>query len=270
MENASKAILMAGGMLIAILIVSLLIFAWDTFSNYYSRKDSIDEIEDVTEFNLQFTNYDRKNVNGYELFSLINKVIDYNMRRTTASFSDVGRENNYNYTPIKITIDINPELSKLELTTDEQWRLFKKGNTTGIYVQNNTINQLGEIVKRVNEIESDNECGGKFGGSGNLQNLTKRITKIYDVPLTGTTEEQKQQKIEIIKIVNSVTAYELPFETDTQINSSYELILNHEENVREYYEYIYFKKAKFDSDPARVQYDMNTGRITEMYFTYKP
>ena len=55
MENASKAILMAGGMLLTILIVSLLVFAWNTFSNYYSQKDSIDEIDDVTEFNLQFT-----------------------------------------------------------------------------------------------------------------------------------------------------------------------------------------------------------------------
>ena len=259
MENASKAILMAGGMLIAILIVSLLIFAWDTFSNYYSRKDSIDEIEDVTEFNLQFTNYDRKNVDGYDLFSLINKVIDYNTRRTT-----LVRENNYNYTPITITIDIKPEQSKLELTTDETWRLFTRAD--GKYVQSDATNTLGEVFDEIKLIENDTD----FGGSANLQNLTKRINKIYDVTLTGNEEQQKQQKINIIKQVNAVTSYELPFETDIQINSSYTIIHNNEEDVRKYYEYVYFKKAKFDSDPARVQYDMNTGRITEMYFTYKP
>ena len=74
MENASKALIMAGGMLLAILIVSLLIYAWSLFSKYQSSNDSLSEIEDTAKFNEQFANYDRKGIQGYEILSLVNKL----------------------------------------------------------------------------------------------------------------------------------------------------------------------------------------------------
>ncbi len=47
MENASKALIMAGGMLLAILIVSLLIYAWSLFSEYQASQDSLADVEDT-------------------------------------------------------------------------------------------------------------------------------------------------------------------------------------------------------------------------------
>ena len=53
MENASKALIMAGGMLLAILIISLLVYAWSLFSKYQASKDSLADIEDTAKFNAE-------------------------------------------------------------------------------------------------------------------------------------------------------------------------------------------------------------------------
>lgn len=104
MENASKALIMAGGMLLAILIVSLLVYAWSLFSKYQSSQDDLTDIEDTAKFNEQFTNYQRDNVKGYEILSLANKVTDYNYRK-----SESDRTNDENYVPITIVINLTDD-----------------------------------------------------------------------------------------------------------------------------------------------------------------
>ena len=99
MENASKALIMAGGMLLAILIVSLLVYAWSLFSKYQSSQDDLTDIEDTAKFNEQFTNYQRDNVKGYDILSLANKVTDYNYRKSKSN-----NTNDENYVPITIEI----------------------------------------------------------------------------------------------------------------------------------------------------------------------
>ena len=74
MENASKALLMAAGVLITILIISLILFARNRVADFYNSDDAIDDTSDVTKFNLQFTNYERNDVKGVELISLSNKI----------------------------------------------------------------------------------------------------------------------------------------------------------------------------------------------------
>lgn len=110
MENASKALIMAGGMLLAILIVSLLIYAWSLFSKYQSSQDDLTEIEDTAKFNEQFTNYQRDNVKGYDILSLANKVVDYNYRKSNVDTA----KNDEKYVPITIKIEFNDaDLAKL-------------------------------------------------------------------------------------------------------------------------------------------------------------
>ena len=104
MENASKALIMAGGMLLAILIVSLLVYAWSLFSKYQSSQDDLVNIEDTAKFNEQFTNYQRDNVKGYDILSLANKVTDYNYRK-----SESDRTNDENYVPITIVINLTDD-----------------------------------------------------------------------------------------------------------------------------------------------------------------
>lgn len=98
MENATKALLIAAGMLFAIMILSLLVMGYGQISSYYEQKHQIVTAEQLDKFNKQFQNYNRGNIRGNELISLMNKVIDYNESQSY----QVGTE----YKPIKVKIVI--------------------------------------------------------------------------------------------------------------------------------------------------------------------
>ena len=105
MENASKALIIAGGILVTVLIVTILVYAWSLFSEYQASREELANIQDTTEFNMQFTNFDRDNVLGYELLSLLNKIVDYNERRT----NDTEHGNDDQYPAVRITITLDAE-----------------------------------------------------------------------------------------------------------------------------------------------------------------
>ena len=107
MENASKALLIAGGVMLTMLVVSLLLYAWTSVSEYQANLDKIKEVEELAEFNSQFTNYQRDDVQGYELLSLVNKVIDYNQRFSEEfDDDDTAAGNSAQYRPITVKITI--------------------------------------------------------------------------------------------------------------------------------------------------------------------
>lgn len=78
MENASKALIIAGGVLIAILVITLLVVFYDNLKVLMSTQETVDASEQVLEFNKQYDAYYRNNIYGSELLSLVNKAYDYN------------------------------------------------------------------------------------------------------------------------------------------------------------------------------------------------
>lgn len=80
MENASKALIMAGGVLIALMIVSLLVVFRGNINSLMASKETAAATEQIAKFNSQFDVYNRNNVAGSELLTLINKINDYNFR----------------------------------------------------------------------------------------------------------------------------------------------------------------------------------------------
>lgn len=75
------------------------------FSKYQLSKDSLSDVEDTAKFNEQFANYDRDDVQGYELISLVNKIVDYNYRKS----KDEEAKSDDKYSPITITIDFGSD-----------------------------------------------------------------------------------------------------------------------------------------------------------------
>lgn len=51
MENASRALIMAGAMLIAILTVSLLVWGWGRISQYNQKSEQVAMVEQITKLN---------------------------------------------------------------------------------------------------------------------------------------------------------------------------------------------------------------------------
>lgn len=97
MENASKALVMAGGILIAILVVGSLLLMFNQLSYYQRSNSDITKNSQLSEFNQQFVQYSRNDLQGVELVSLVNKVVDYNRR--TSGYGEINYDE-------KITLNI--------------------------------------------------------------------------------------------------------------------------------------------------------------------
>lgn len=80
MENASKALTIAGGILIAILIIAALMTMFGSSSGMFRAEQDKKEIEQVVAFNNQYESYNKKLLRGTDVISVINKVIDNNKK----------------------------------------------------------------------------------------------------------------------------------------------------------------------------------------------
>ena len=90
MENSSKALTIAGGVLIAILVTTLLVFGLSRLRSYQNKQDSAKKNEQTSQFNSQFESYNKKVVTGYELISLGRMAQDTNHRLHDENFVDVN------------------------------------------------------------------------------------------------------------------------------------------------------------------------------------
>ena len=80
MENATKALIIAGGMLIAMLIVGLLTWGYTQLRSLQQRNVEEEERQQIVDFNERFEAYNKKVVRGYQMISLANLVYDTNTR----------------------------------------------------------------------------------------------------------------------------------------------------------------------------------------------
>ena len=79
MENASKALTMAGGVLIGILIISLAVYLFADFGTTSAEINKENAERQLEQFNTQFSTYlNRTNITGYELVSVVNLAKENN------------------------------------------------------------------------------------------------------------------------------------------------------------------------------------------------
>ena len=125
MENASKALIMAGGILIGILIISLGVYLFADFGNTSAEIHKENEQRQLSQFNTQFTVYEgRDNITVYELISVINLAKENNRQyRGTNLYDD--ENNGYE---VLVYVDSN-NVTDLDLGTLED-RYIKNGSET--------------------------------------------------------------------------------------------------------------------------------------------
>ena len=104
MENASRAIIMAGGILMGVIIVSVLVMVFQPIGGVYEEEGLALTIEQFEEYNRKFNLYD-KSLYGSELLSLANLVHDYNKRLLDVEHVDKN-SNYYKENKIDVTVKL--------------------------------------------------------------------------------------------------------------------------------------------------------------------
>lgn len=92
MENASKALIIAGAILLSILIISLGIFIFSQASEV-TKSSNLSEIE-ILRFNEKYTSLEGSNVRGNEVNTLLTRIVQNNV---------TNKEDNSKQVSVKIT-----------------------------------------------------------------------------------------------------------------------------------------------------------------------
>lgn len=247
-------------MLIAILIVTLLVFIWGKFSEYQSSKDELANIENVAKFNEQFANYDRNNVQGYELISLINKILDYNKRYSSAT----GNTNDIQYSPIIITINMGGKRNDLIVNDGHhgsQNLLFESDE----YVENpNGSLALRDLIKEIRELEE------KYGGADNATRIAKNYNNLFpkkpgDIDVSSSSDiSEAYNAVRKYNTFVKDSVYTVSDIPNVMMNKYKEMYVAEEEYVYKCYEYMQFKRLYFKS--KGIKYNDQTSRIEQMKF----
>ena len=88
MENATKALIIAGAVIITILVISLGVMVFKNYRDSVLDNSSLDE-EEITEFNSQFTEYLGNTVPGSQVNALIQTVRSVNQKAITDDTSKI-------------------------------------------------------------------------------------------------------------------------------------------------------------------------------------
>ena len=273
MENITKALLMAAGMLLAVLILSLLVMAYNKLSGYYEQNQELLTAEQLDKFNKQFQNYaGRKDIRGNELISLMNKIIDYNESESY----QVGT--NYEPIKVKITIGGNDVINAFKYETSDFGNEFIKPviqNTVGGI--NNQANDQ-DLIAITNTPEKARGIANDVGITNltdtQLQKLTMEISNILIDETSIDNSSNEYRRLRAISLRNILN---LDIGTnatnDIYLNATnYKTIIGGEkiEAIKQivsiYYQYTQFKRAYFSCPEEGVKYNSQTGRVVEMNF----
>lgn len=252
MENASKALIMAGSMLIALMILGALLLMFSNLSSYQEVHTQSTREAQVIEFNNQFETYNRTDVRGNDLLSLVNRAINYNRTNSYKGTENNDKGQETGYTPITIKFEIRKEDYDQLLTTPDGEHKLIIGKSYTIDGTTNTFeNEISEEITRIEGIY----------GKENLNQIVTAMSKIF-IDNKSTEQEKAEAEAEAVNTYNKLS----PKKNVTKFAD----LANIKKDIYEYYEYVQFKRLYFnceqDNGNSGVTYDKNTGRITAMNF----
>lgn len=141
MENASKALIMAASILLGVMIISVAVALFNSFSG--TGSEIIDKISQtqITEFNNQFLKYEAQegDISAYDVLTMTN-LAKQNNSKYELEPGDFGTSN---YIKIQVMNNKN-----FETSSNDQLIEFIKGyneETDKYYIANYSYNSIGRI-----------------------------------------------------------------------------------------------------------------------------
>ena len=74
MENVSKALEIAAGVLLAVMIMSLISYFFSRIGIWPQEQDKMESAEQLAKFNTEYTVYEKKAMYGVDVISCLNKA----------------------------------------------------------------------------------------------------------------------------------------------------------------------------------------------------
>lgn len=148
MENASKALMMAGSVLLTILVLGMIMLLFTQIREAPRAQEEALEQAQITKFNRDYESYDKKRMYGVDVLTVLNKAIANNK-----SYANVINdkyyigEGNY-YIDVEITL-LTPIISFADKYIDAKWTEQSGGTIKGKIDGKGEVKeiQLGTVLK---------------------------------------------------------------------------------------------------------------------------
>lgn len=227
MENAAKALIIAGGILLAIMTLTLLVYGITSTSRIEQAKAESEKIQEITNFNMEYEAYNKKRMYGIDVISVINKAINHNKAMNAANIG-------------------NPYYINIKLITKEEF----KSELHIITYDKNT----GDTTEKYDQPVSSIPSGSEWDTMRNLLNestFMEKDTQYELLEIHGNNAKiQKDFRNKFEGSLNNITKTK----EDTLTRKTYIV----------YSALTNFKKAIFEC--KGTHYNDKTGRIDEIIF----
>ena len=122
MENAAKALTIAAGVLIGVIIITIAVYLFTTLGNTSSEVYSKVEQEKIDEFNNQFLKYDGlANCTAHDIVSIAN------LAKNNNEYYELTEGSGYNY---YVNVNVIGQKNNLERESEEYYTNFIENNST--------------------------------------------------------------------------------------------------------------------------------------------
>lgn len=185
MENASKALLIAGGVLVAILILGVLIVTINIVNSNQKTREKTLATEQLAEFNQKYEAYNKKALRGTDIITLMKMAIENNNKMEVA---DVGQQYFIN-----IKLELSKKYTETETTinkkTGEENTIDISGNSIsgiislGDWKSNDSLSMNGYVEELfgesiVTKTENTTETIYRYSPLANLKKAVFKCTEI--------------------------------------------------------------------------------------------
>ena len=194
MENASRALIIAGSVLLAILVIGMLVLMFNTISELKSTEASSEEVEKLAQYNRQIEMFNKDKLYGSEILSLSNLIDDYN--KTQADLKG--------YHAIKLEVHTNNAI------TDENNRILMQKDYTDY---KDIINDFELVQKKTNEAKTITISGKKI----DIQKIAGKVDDEIEYELAKLGIEVDTTVMNNIQ--NAITKYQTLKTTITEFKN---------------------------------------------------
>ena len=230
MENASKALLIAGSVLLSLLIIGVLVFAYNELSDLQQTRADADDNTKLSSYMEDFEKFNRT-LYGSEILSLANLQEDYN--RTLQRYTQTGPNEYDGYKEIEINITISRSIA---------------GSTffqAGTYTLENIEQQKDNLEYAISQYEKTSSRYNNRSVKYYSQRTYREIANDFDVEVSSDA-----QPYEIIDALN-----------EKSITKNLLLDIQEYDTLNSIY--TEFREGK-RFECTNIEYDDNNGRIILM------
>ena len=208
---------------------------WSQISAFYADNSGQGKEEQIIKFNQEFATYDRQNVRGSDLISLVNKVVSYNEKK-----------DNYNDNVQIEDISINIKFDKPEVKSKLSYGFFGAYKYEGI---NNRNSQFYDAIRR-NGTELD-----KTYGISTMEKLSSNLEGIKDPSKYRTVDGRPGNFTDPKEVIKDIIGRDVSGGDVSGLIGK----------IEKYRDYSTFKNLKFDC----IGTDYKDGQIILMSFEAK-